>query len=358
MQSQDANAAFFDLMYLECDNRADKARRVRVMLEENRKHLPGTVPFDINHRNYGLSALRLAISDSNTELVRILLDYGADCNLVTTDEENREPLLHCAMRSHSGSGSRGLTMMILLLDRGVSACDITRSGTTLLHIACSSTARGREERFMLLYDKIPQIQLPRLLSSRSGRNKQTPLHMFVDRINYNFFTNYESTINIFRKLVELGSGLEVRCGRGYTAMGMCVRCMNDDELAPGPLILELLLKHGAKTETHVNDRGWTALHEAVDRHKPWAVEMLLNAGANAHALTDNGISPLVMAQCQPANSKALLCFQEFEAKQDEKLIAYAMTHHKRLGENSRGIDMEQGVIDIILKFVRSDRENL
>jgi ankyrin repeat protein len=243
-------------------------------------------------------------------------------------------------------------MMILLLDRGVSACDITRSGTTSLHLACASMASDREERFMLLYDKIPQIQLPRLLSSRSGTNKQTPLHMFVDRINFNFFTNYESTINVFKKLVDLGSGLEVRDHDGRTVMSMCIRCMDDDELAPGPLILELLLKHGAKTETHVNDRGWTALHEAVDRHKPWAVEMLLNAGANAHALTDNGISPLVMAQCQPANSKALLCFQEFEAKQDEKLIAYAMTHHERLGGNSRGIDMEVGITDMILKYVR------
>jgi ankyrin repeat protein len=346
MQSQsDANAAFFELMRLQCD---DKASRVSKMLQQNRKHLPGTVSIDIDSRDHGDSALRLAISESNVELVKVLLYYGADCNLVTPGEENKVPLLHCAMRSHRG----GITMMILLLDMGVSACDITRSGTTSLHLACASMVIGREERFMLLHDKIPQIELPRLLSSRSGTNKQTPLHMFVDRINFNFFTNYESTINIFRKLVELGSGLEVRCNRGYTVMGMCVRLMYDDELAPGPLILELLLKHGAKTETVVNDRGWTALHEAVGCHKAWAVEMLLNAGANAHALTDKGISPLVMAQRQYGSPQVLQCFQEFEAKQDEKLIAYAMTHHERLGENSRGIDMELGVINMILEYVR------
>jgi hypothetical protein len=172
-----------------------------------------------------------------------------------------------------------------------------------------------------------------------------------------------STINIFTLLLGLGSGLEVRDHDGCTVMGICIRLMEDIDNAPGPLILELLLKHGAKTETHVNDAGWTALHGAVCSHKPWAVKMLLNAGANAYALDHNGISPLVMAKefsatTRVENKSVLQVFQEFEAKQDEKLIAYAMTHHERLGENSRGINMEVGIVDMILKYVRGDRENL
>jgi ankyrin repeat protein len=307
MQSQSgANAAFFYLMHLERDDQADL---VMELLEQNRMHLPGTVQIDINSRDRGVSALRLAISDSNVQLVQILLYYGADCNLVTTDEENKEPLLHCAMRSHRG----GITMMRLLLDMGASACEITSDGTTSLHLACASGVIDKEERLMLLLDKIPLIELPRLLSSRAGRTEKTPLLKVTNIIISNYMstsnTNYVSNINIFKLLVGLGSDLEVRDHNGRTVMSMCIRYMHTNPRAPGPDILKLLLEHGAKTETVVNDRGWTALHEAVVGRKVWAVEMLLNAGANAHALTDNGTSPLGIAQRQYGSPQVLECFR-------------------------------------------------
>jgi hypothetical protein len=173
MQSQsDANAAFFELMRLQCP---DKAYRVCKMLKQHRKHPPETVSIDINSRDdHGDSALRLAISESNVVLVKVLLYYGADCNLVTLSEENKISLLHCAMRSHEA----GLELMGLLLDRGVSACEITSNGKTSLHTVCDILVGDREERLKLLLDNIPPRELPRLLSSRAGtERKKTTAHI-------------------------------------------------------------------------------------------------------------------------------------------------------------------------------------
>ncbi len=96
--------------------------------------LPPTIPsqppqplFDINRQDwYGMTALHWAAAQGHAEIVKLLLDYGANINL--RNREGNTPL-HLAARNGN------LSTVKLLLARGANATIVNRDGQTPLALA-------------------------------------------------------------------------------------------------------------------------------------------------------------------------------------------------------------------------------
>jgi ankyrin repeat protein len=285
------------------------ADQVRQVLAENleRSTIPGSlaarIDVDVRGGVHNKTPLTTAIEASNLAVVTVLLKYGADCNRIGHGPYNAATPLHCAIRQ----GLHGLEMMQLLLDRGASTTAVEPDGTTCLHIvSCGVRANDWKARIQCLLLNIPRLKLPRLLSTRN-KYGMTPLMIAIENSD-----NNQDYGDLAKVLINAGdSDLEIRCNGARTAMAYCIRLRSP--LGAGPRVLRELLQHGANTETRFGPHNNTALHEAVEYNCGWAVEILLDAGADRDGVSGQGFT---IEEIEVVHPEIMAIFTAFDVKRE------------------------------------------
>jgi len=112
---------------------------------------------------------------------------------------------------------------------------------------------------------------------------------------------YWSPLRFIRELLDLGADPKAPADDGFPPLIAALSCSTD---APGANrrtdineVLRLLLRRGADPDQRgLND--WTALHMAVNQRNAYAVQLLLDHGANPdlHTRIDDCDTPLEMAR--------------------------------------------------------------
>ena len=353
--------------------------------------VPTTIPPD----RYGtltpyMTPLVVAVSANNLALTRVLLEYAADCNHAGSEQYSglvyMTTPLHCALRlvRHYGcfTGEIYDTEIIrLLLAYGASTNYIEPNGTTCLHLAAaqligrSYTGRAErdpsdrlhglqahEDRMQLILAYTPPATLQHLLSTRDMDFGQTPLMVAIHAAVHSQPDDHAIPLMLIDSTDDhpRSNGiLEILDGRGLTAMGYCINSIGHDTFHAGPVILRALLRQGAKTETRIGEYrlnsfkraqvSRTALHKAcMLEGNFWAIEILLDAGADRKALDGYGLTPEAYA-LQHDMHEAIAIFAAYDII--KKCEAFAGAHHKRLGMDSAAGELAPELMEKIIRNI-------
>ena len=116
-------------------------------------------------------------------------------------------------------------------------------------------------------------------------------------------------------------------------------------------VVKLLLDKGADVSA-TDDQGETPLHHAARGGRDTAVPLLLQRGAHVQATSDRGSTPEDLAIAGSTDEHlrvvALLKAESLRISQCE---AFAMGHQERLGAGSRVLELDAGVVRIVLEHV-------
>ena len=183
---------------------------------------------DVSAQNkFGSTALHLASRDGDIELARILIDRGAD---MSAQDKFRSTALHLACRD----GHLDLGRMLIDCRADMSAQD--KHGSTALHLA----------------SKNGHVDIVRMLIARgadvSARNRYgwTTLHSASENGN----------VDIGRMLIERGADVSAEDEYRSTALHLASK---NGHIA----LARMLIEHGADVSAQ-NEYEWTALHLASE----------------------------------------------------------------------------------------------
>lgn len=286
------------------DEDSDKWASLMLSLDSGGKASPAPAP-DKNSKSgqaadtdakddAGRTAIMFASENSNTEIVRLLLDSGAD--IEARDSHGSTPLYYTRQ-------SGNIEIAGVLLDHGADLEAKDNDGLTLLSCAAST---NQPELVTFLLDR----GADRETRSKAG---ETPLML----------ASQKGTVEIAKLLLDHGAGIETRDNSGMTPLMHAARKGNvkvtelllergaditaKDYYGRTPLttaafydhtgIAGLLLDHGANIE--VKDRfEWTPLMWAsYEGHQKMAA-FLIERGADSKARGDFGWTPLFAAVIQ------------------------------------------------------------
>jgi cytohesin len=207
---------------------------------------------DIDKRDHtGRSALTYAVRRREEEIVRVLLDNGANPN---GDNGSGDSLLCVAAKL------KVLRIAFLLLERGANVDSVDRRGETALELCEGSDGLDA---------------LAELLVRRGARVRPGLLHSFARW----------GKLEAVRAILDTGAdpNATVHPG-GWTTLHHAAECKNRD-------IAQLLLQGGAKPNVK-NQRGQTPLHLAAAAHCHETAMELILAGANVNARDLDQRTPL------------------------------------------------------------------
>jgi ankyrin repeat protein len=211
---------------------------------------------------HGFAAIHVASREGNVEIVRILLQHGADPTLQT--EKGYTPL-------HFACFSGNADLVRLLLGHGVDVDAKTSDGSTSLHVAAHyGRPSTRQTIVQILLDHGANVSAVMEL-------QQTALHRFFSAQGI----TYEG---VARLLIDRGININTAMHGGKTAIHLAA--LNADDA-----VLEFLLSRGADVMAKC-DEGRSPLHYAASatgidaETKAKRMIKLLQHGANISA-TDN-----------------------------------------------------------------------
>jgi hypothetical protein len=390
----------------------EHAARVRQVLAENNRSItmqalrPGiigqqTLPIDIDFlyrvepppNKYDeltpyRTPLMVAVDSNNLALAHVLVEYGGDVNHAGSERFSGSckttPLQWALWQAQDYGAFTNLIydndIIRLLLVHGASTTFIEESnGATCLHMTANPLRgksymgrahhdlsdrpafKAREDRMQLLLEYIPPAALQHLLSIRDKSCGLTPLMLAINTAVFSQPDHHATALMLIAAGDRVCSNglLEIKCRRGLTAMGHCIDCIGDRVFHAGPVILRALLLHGAKTETRIgeykrwffeeSDVSMTALHKAcLKSGNHWAIEILLDAGADRDARDAYGLTPEMYA-VKYGLHEATAIFEAYDII--KKCEAFASSHHKRLGEGSSAVELSPDTMRGILSKV-------
>jgi ankyrin repeat protein len=204
--------------------------------------------------------LHYAIRFEHLEVVKILIERGADMNIGDNDEMT--PLHKAAYRGL-------LEISEYLLSKGASLSVKDRYGVSPLHLAA---ARGHNKVMSLLLDRGADINLP-------DNDGETPLHRAAKN-------GYPKAVSF---LLEKGANPDIGDEQGRTALYWSVERKRYSCIAA-------LLKADVNTESATKKDGETPLHKALAENDVRAAEMLVKGGADVNVKNSKGESPLQIAE--------------------------------------------------------------
>ena len=205
--------------------------------------------------------LSFAVMQGYVNIVKLLLDRGAKVN---ERDGGGWTALH-----HAARLTRGAKVAELLLDAGADVgCTNGGDGKGALHIAAQA---GNEGVVKLLLERGADANLLTVGSEWSAAN---------------FALEYKR-IGALRLLLEAGADLDWRDFRGR-------RLLHRAAISADLEFVELLLRAGADVNA-VEEDGLTALHDAARRGRQEVVEFLLDNGAELEAKNAKGETPLEIA---------------------------------------------------------------
>ena len=219
---------------------------------------------NVVERGWGKSALFFALDNpqetkkNNIQLIEWLLAYGADLNVI--NRYGRTPL-HIAIKD------RSLDIGQLLLDNGADPNTVDTDQKTALHYA--------------IWYKRKRPFIISLLKARADPNVQdsagrTALHYAVKK----------GTAYLFEQLLHHGADPRVRDNQGQTIL----------HYAAEDTSLDLVLQMSKLPDVNVQDNNMrTALHLAANSHHVVMVTALLEKGADPNVQDINGNTALHLA---------------------------------------------------------------
>src|SRR6266702_3183980 len=240
------------------------------------------------------------------DIVQLLLDHGAAANAETDNGENP---LHKVSQGKYETQEHGIRVAQLLLERGIDVNAQRKDKWTPLHIA---SRNGKPGIVQLLLDhganantesengenplhKVcgnsqdkPQdgVRVARLLLEHSvdvnaqRKDKWTPLHL----------ASYHWKSDIVRLLLDHGANANAETDNGDSPLHKVSQGKYEPQ-EHGVCVAQLLLERGVYVNAQRKDK-WTPLHVASRNGNPGIIRLLLDHGANANTVSENGDNPL------------------------------------------------------------------
>lgn len=239
--------------------------------------------------------LFFAACHGQLEIVKILLDAGANINDVNVNNNLRETACHVAARANhphvvalliargadlailDANGYTALCSAVYERNEGITIALIKGGSPIVPRTACLAASISTEVITLLLEKQID-------IKTIRGETDFTPIHFAVMR------HWKEKVIEMLVK--EVGVDINARDGRGNTCSHNAINCNNSGALMQ-------LIELGADIEVK-NNLGRTPLHIACAAFNPPCVTLLLAAGADTLAKTPKGNTPLHVAVRQAA----------------------------------------------------------
>lgn len=215
----------------------------------------------------GMTPLHLAVENGILNNVKMLLKYKPDINCVCTleNEKGYSPL-------HFAAKGTNKEIVKFLLNSGAEINKNTENGLTPLHLA---TKYGRVDivKILLIYN--PEVNY---LHTSVNEEGYTPLH----------FAAKGSNEKIVEILLNSGSFINARNVNGKTPLILAVE---NDQVKIVKVLLKYNPKVNYIC-TLGNEEGYTPLHFATKGTNEEIVDILLNSGADINAVARNGKTPL------------------------------------------------------------------
>ncbi|XP_027818339.1 ankyrin-1 isoform X10 [Ovis aries] len=235
----------------------------------------------------GNTALHIAALAGQDEVVRELVNYGANVN--AQSQKGFTPLYMAAQENH-------LEVVKFLLENGANQNVATEDGFTPLAVALQ---QGHENvvAHLINYGTKGKVRLPALHIAARNDDTRTAAVLLQndpnpDVLSKTGFTplhiaaHYEN-LNVAQLLLNRGASVNFTPQNGITPLHIASRRGN-------VIMVRLLLDRGAQIETRTKDE-LTPLHCAARNGHLRISEILLDHGAHIQAKTKNGLSPIHMA---------------------------------------------------------------
>ena len=213
---------------------------------------------DINAPSkYGSTAWNFAAWGGHVEVVRLLLEHGADIN--AQNDDGTTALMSAA------SGGR-VEVMRFLLEHGADINAQNDDGTTALMIVARNAQENHVEVMRFLLEHGADI------NAQDNRGRTALMYPYTDFLRQN-------SVEVMRFLLEHGANINAQDNDGYTAL---MRASGGDVEG-----VRLLLEHGADIHAQ-NNNGDTALMRAASGGDVEVMRLLLEHGADINAQNNNG----------------------------------------------------------------------
>lgn len=224
---------------------------------------------DVNARNKkGYSPLDCAVESGSREMVRLLIEYGADINAVRCGEGIRQSPL-CRARQLSSTSHEYVYIVKLLEDKGAIAKIEGYQDELRIVVARFKIARLRE----LIQMGIP-IDDTLNINFRGKKCTGTPLYFATKFVQLDFM----------KDLLEAGADSSIADNDGNTLLHNAFANQYYNNIAVAKLLIEYRACVNAR-----NKQQETPLHYAYDAR---SAQLLLEAGAEINAIDAQGNTPL------------------------------------------------------------------
>ncbi|KAL1139667.1 hypothetical protein AAG570_006645 [Ranatra chinensis] len=202
----------------------------------------------------GQTALHIASAEGDEALVKYF--YGVRANASIADHQDRTPMHLAAENGHA-------SIIELLADKfKASIFERTKDGSTLMHIA---SLNGHAECAMMLFKKGVYLHMPNKKGARSIHTAARYGH-----------------VGIINTLLQKGEHVDVTTSDNYTPLHIAVESAK-------PLVVETLLGNGADVHVRGGTMHETPLHIAARvKEGDKCALMLLKSGAGPNLCTDDG----------------------------------------------------------------------
>jgi ankyrin repeat protein len=279
---------------------------VRILLEHGA---------DVNAKSSsGFTALMFAGREGDSGIAELLLAKGADVNAAASDGST--PLLVAAVRAH-------VDFALLLLDRGAKADgDFKNIGYTPLHWASTKiegiiqhdyqNAPGEWAALAGIPDHADKIRLIKALIAH-GADRNARVTKDLPRYGFTIFKRaylrgatpfYLAAVagdaEIMRLLVDSGADPSIPAQDKTTPLVVAAGLLVNDNESVIPegdhlAAVKLAVELGSDVDA-VNDGGFSALHAAAYAGFDSIVQFLADKGANLNQVNKSGQSPLGIAE--------------------------------------------------------------
>ena len=235
---------------------------------------------DVNtRRKDGRTPLHSASYFGNLEIVRLLLDHGADPEASAEGDMGAKPL-HKVSAGKYRSQEDGVRVAQLLLERGADVNTRRKDDWTPLHVA---SYFGNLEIVRLLLDHGADPE-----ASAEGDMGAKPLH----KVSYGKYRSQEDGVRVAQLLLERGANVNTQRNDHATPLSLASYIGNVE-------IVQFLIDHGAEVNT-VDDFGGTPLHDVSQGQYESqddgvrVARLLLDHGADVNAKNRSGNTPLAL----------------------------------------------------------------